>query len=82
MGTVPDMATQLVPSIGAILLTMTSQGQQNALQKSRLFLSIAMILCNKMDLSFGANMAGFDERVTIYRTLITFLVAIIKYGNT
>ena len=31
-----DMATQLVPSIGAILLTMTSQGQQNALQKSRL----------------------------------------------
>ena len=30
-----DMATQLVPSIGTILLTVTSQGRQNALQKSR-----------------------------------------------
>ena len=29
------MAPQLVPSTGAILLTMTSQGRQNALQKSR-----------------------------------------------
>ena len=30
-----DMAIQLVPPIGAILLTVTSQGWQNALQKSR-----------------------------------------------
>ena len=29
------MAPQLVPSRGAILLTMTSQGRQSALQKSR-----------------------------------------------
>ena len=29
------MAPQLVPSRGAILLTVTSQGQQRALQKSR-----------------------------------------------
>ena len=59
------MATQLVPSIGAILLTMTSQGQKNALQKGsrdtvhRYFLSVAIILYNKMDFSFGVNMAGF-----------------------
>ena len=30
------MDPQLVPSRGAILLTVTSQGQQSALQKSRL----------------------------------------------
>ena len=68
-----DMATQLAPSIGAILLAMTSQGWKNALQTSRpthiehgsrdtvhrYFLSVAMILCNKMDFSFGVNMAGF-----------------------
>ena len=30
-----DMATQLVPPIGAILLTVTSQGRQKVLQKSR-----------------------------------------------
>ena len=29
------MVTQLTPSRGTILLTMTSQGLQNALQKSR-----------------------------------------------
>ena len=29
------MAPQLVPSRDAVLLTITSQGQQNALQKSR-----------------------------------------------
>ena len=29
------MAPELVPSIGAILLIVTSQGRQNALQKSR-----------------------------------------------
>ena len=29
------MASQLVPSRGAILLTVTSQGWQDALQKSR-----------------------------------------------
>ena len=62
------MATQLVPSIGAIFLTVTSQGWQNALQKTNL-----LILGNRdtmhryeysyklvhMDFSFGANMAGF-----------------------
>ena len=31
-----DMATQLVPSVGAILLTVTSQSWQNALQKTDL----------------------------------------------
>ena len=60
--------TQLVPSIGAILLTVTSQGQQNALQKSRpahigqwrhCAYSVAMLLCIKSDLSFNVNIAGF-----------------------
>ena len=31
----PNWCPPLVPSIGAILLTVTSQGRQNALQKSR-----------------------------------------------
>ena len=30
-----SLPAQLVPSVGAILLTVTSQGWQNALQKSR-----------------------------------------------
>ena len=30
----------------------------------RYFLSVAIILCNKMDFSFGASMAAFAEPVT------------------
>ena len=52
-------------STGAILSTMTSQGQQNALQKGRprshgtmetLYIDSSRLLHNKSDFSFGANM--------------------------
>ena len=35
MGAVQIPATKVVPSVGAILIIMTLQGQQNALQNSR-----------------------------------------------
>ena len=75
------MTTQLVSSICAFLLTMTSQGQQKFPPDPltlgsrdtvhRYFLSLAIILCNKMDFSFGTNMAVFAEPVT-YIIVIVF----------
>ena len=66
---------RLVPSIGVILLTVTSQGWQNTLQKAdpltlgRRY-GVAMILCNKMDISFGANVADFCRASYIYYKLV------------
>ena len=65
------MATQLVSSIGTILLTDITESAKCPPEKQTrspalgsrdtvhgYFLSVAMILCNKMDFSFGANMTG------------------------
>ena len=63
MAAVPGHGHSIVASIGAILLTMTSQGRQNNLQnhshwileilyiQCRYFLSVAMILSNEIDFS-------------------------------
>ena len=61
------MATQLLPSRGAILVTMTSQGCMSPPEKQTsihwtvdaLVLSVAIILYNKIDLSFLCKHGGF-----------------------
>ena len=50
-----------MPSRKADLLTLGSRDTVH-----RYFLSVAIILCNKMDFSFGVNMAGFCRVSHIY----------------
>ena len=70
------MATRLMPSIGAILLhhrvgTMPSKKVDLLTLDSGdtvhiEFLSVAMILCDKMDFNFGVNMVSFCRDSHIY----------------
>ena len=61
------MPPQLVPSRGAILLTVTSQGRQSALQKSRpVYIGLcidrsAIVLCNKIEFTFYAKVEAFPR---------------------
>ena len=52
-----------MPSRKADALTLDSG---DTVHVHRLFLSVAMLLCNKSDFSFGANMVGFYRDSHIY----------------
>ena len=54
-----------MPSRKADLLTLGSRDTVH-----RYFLSVAMILCNKMDFSFGVNMAGLCRASDIHINLL------------